>query len=170
MSEIIQVLQFRLTRLHLDQDPFQEWGITPKEFSIETHYDILSNKEAPERYLMILRVQDVTPARQSQDKPPLFDVTGMAEFEVPASLSEEQKYKLVAFNGGSILYGLIRGQLSMVSGAFPSGALLLPTLDWQEVVADIEKKRSAEIAASPPGPVSGKAEPAKPKKKRKIQD
>jgi hypothetical protein len=169
MSEIIKVLRFRLIRLHLEQDPFHEQGIN-KTFTIGTHYDILSNKENPERYLMTLKAVDVTPAGESETTTPSFDVTGVAEFEVPAGLSEEQKYKLVAFNGGAILYGLIRGQLSMVSGVFPSGSLLLPTLNWQEVVTEIEKKREGKPAAVSSGSAMQKAKPARTKKSKKIQD
>ena len=140
MSEMIDVLQFHLTHLHLDQDFFQDQSSTGSSI-VSADYDILSNKDVSDHYLMILRVSGTTPFMEEQGVPLSFEVTGVAEFKTPSPLTQKQKYALVAVNGGAILYGLIRGQLSLVSGSFPSGAILLPTIDWQEAAKKIERQK-----------------------------
>ncbi len=49
---------------------------------------------------------------------------------------------LVRFNGCTILYGILRGQLANITGSFPNRKLLLPTVMMEDVVKDIEREKA----------------------------
>ena len=141
MSDIIKLQSFKMLRLVLDQDPFD--GRTPGSLCRqETGYDIRINKDNPDHFLMILRVKGTLSVPEGKSQPATYEVTGAAEFEVPHDMTADKKRGLVAFNGGSILYGLMRGQVALVTGSFPTGSVLLLTLNWQETVREIESKRA----------------------------
>ncbi len=43
-------------------------------------------------------------------------------------------------NATTILYGILRGQLSMLSSSFPSGSIILPTVMMSEKISNFLKK------------------------------
>jgi hypothetical protein len=63
-------------------------------------------------------------------------------FKFPESFSDEERNYLIAVNGGTILYGILRGQLSMISGSFPQGKFVLPTVYMDEVVKNIHMNQN----------------------------
>jgi len=161
MSEIIQLLSFKMTRLNIDQNPFEVCA-SDRNATQETSLDIRDRNDDPNRFLIILRVHGTCGARKGKPLPS-YDAIGVAEFRTPPDLEREKKAALVAFNGGAILYGLIRGQVSLVTGSFPSGSILLPTLDWQKTLKEIADKKVAGTAQQT-GCATPKEETDTPKK------
>lgn len=70
-------------------------------------------------------------------------------FQIDENIKEEAKrqyYMMV--NGSTILYGILRGQVSLISSSLPQGKFILPTVSMQDEVKkffDAEsKKREAK--------------------------
>lgn len=88
--------------------------------------------------------------------PYAIDVEIEGVFSFPDDTPEENIDYLCRVNGLTILYGILRGEIANVTGSFKNGKFILPTVMMQDVVQDIEKRKSAarETAkenAQPPG-------------------
>lgn len=70
------------------------------------------------------------------------DVEIVGIFSFPEGTASNDMEGIVRVNGCTILYGLLRGQLSSVTGAFPSGPYVLPTVNMLEVVRRIESSKN----------------------------
>ncbi len=145
MSDILQLLHFHLVRLHLDMDPFSS-GISNQKLPIEVECEARSHSENPNLFLLFLQVKNG--GADNQEGGLAFDIQAVGEFQTPSDWDAEKKAWLVHYNGGMILYGLIRGQVAAVTGSFSCGSLLLPTLNWQEIIKGaIEKQIAANSQA-----------------------
>ena len=71
------------------------------------------------------------------------EIAGIFSFPEGTGLSDMEG--IIRVNGCTILYGLLRGHLASVSGAFPSGPYVLPTVNMLEVVKKIEESRKKEL-------------------------
>lgn len=67
------------------------------------------------------------------------EIAGLFSFPPGTGLNDMEG--IVRVNGCTILYGLLRGHLASVTGAFPSGPYVLPTVNMLEVVKRIEESR-----------------------------
>ncbi|MCK5841034.1 MAG: hypothetical protein KAH31_02615 [Candidatus Sabulitectum sp.] len=65
-------------------------------------------------------------------------------FSFPSETSLNDMEGIIRVNGCTILYGLLRGHLASVTGAFPSGPYVLPTVNMLEVVKRIEESRKTD--------------------------
>lgn len=45
----------------------------------------------------------------------------------------EERRKLAAVNGATVLYGALRGQIALMTGSFPGGSILLPAVYMGEI-------------------------------------
>ena len=70
------------------------------------------------------------------------EIVGIFSFSPETSLNDMEG--IVRVNGCTILYGLLRGHLASVTGAFPSGPYVLPTVNMLEVVKRIEESRKID--------------------------
>lgn len=52
-------------------------------------------------------------------------------------------------NAANILYGILRGQLSMLSASFPSGSIILPTVMMNEKITEFLQKSSKKKKVIP---------------------
>jgi preprotein translocase subunit SecB len=69
------------------------------------------------------------------------DVEIAGIFTFPSGTDSNDMEGIIRVNGCTILYGLLRGHLASVTGAFPSGPYVLPTVNMLEVVKRIEESR-----------------------------
>ena len=168
MSDVLQLVNFRLVRLRIDSDLGVVLPANP-DFHQETGYDVMVNKEDPDSFLMVLRVSGfLSSPGASEDAGTKLEVQAAGEFRVPQGLDAARKDYLVRLNGGMILYGMVRGQVAMATGAFLCGSLLLPSLDWQATVNEIEARRSAQDSTNTGSmkapPKAERVNPPKPRK------
>lgn len=56
-------------------------------------------------------------------------------FSFPEGTDEREMHYLARVNGGTILYGLLRGQIAMASGSFPGKKVVLPAVVMQDFLA-----------------------------------
>ena len=62
-------------------------------------------------------------------------------FSFPPDTDNDDMQYLIRVNGCSILYSLLRGQISMITGSFPEGKFNLPTIVFQDEIMKIEKRK-----------------------------
>ena len=90
------------------------------------------------------------------------DVTGRGFFSFSVEdLSKQEKIELLAYNGMSILYGLLRAEVAHVTALGQSGPLLLPTVNLASALADWAKKQSQRGARADAGHQTRGEKPAK---------
>ncbi|MEX2381721.1 MAG: hypothetical protein WD490_05010 [Opitutales bacterium] len=98
-----------------------------------------------------------------------FRIQGVFRFD--EGLEEQKMQYLVRVNGGTILYGILRGMLATMTGAFPEGRINLPTIMMQDVVRRVEERRNSKpikkTSAAKQPTKSGKAPRKAAKKPRK---
>ena len=147
MMSIIELKSFNIISLKMDQNPFEP-SKSNDDSLIQVSYELKSKSDEPSRFMMILKITGFI--NQPSNLELGYHIEAAAEFIVPSNIPDSQKGFAVAFNGGSILYGLIRGQISVISANFPSGRVMLPTLNWKDVVDKVEssRKRKYEEAKS----------------------
>lgn len=173
MSDILRLHSFKMLRLSLSEDPFAQDAqqVRPK---LDVDFNIMRNNTDPDRFLMILTLSGGSGTETAAARGLCYEVTGGAEFELPSIVEPEKRGMIIAINGGAILYGLIRGQVAMATGSFPSGSLLLPTIDWKQKVHEIIERKSKQKRSTtagkdkpkePPLDTSGKN---KPKRRRDL--
>lgn len=80
-------------------------------------------------------------------------------FLFPEDEEETNMEYLVRVNGATILYGILRGQIAMVSGSFPKGKFNLPAVVMQDVLLEVDRKRTALASGETSG---GAADPVDP--------
>jgi hypothetical protein len=145
MNDILELKSFRMVRLAIEGDPFFQ-QTDGGQLTLETGYDLLINNDLPRLFMLILRVGGTV---EGTPVPLRFDLRIAGEFVVPESVEADKRGGLVAYNGGMILYGMLRGQVAMATGSFGMGSLLLPTINWAETIRQVEEKRAANASPAP---------------------
>lgn len=131
--------EFFITRLYLSwREPAKQ---TESTLGVSFDYDVARHNKDTRRYRLTLRVQV-----KGKEAPPL-GLTLEAEIvgfiTLPKEVNSEHMDYLVRLNGCTILYGILRGEVAMASGSFPSGKFILPTVMMEDVVAGVEERKAS---------------------------
>ena len=90
--------------------------MTPKEILLEKAnaigYDVAQNAEAPDHYRLTFRVKVQEKDVDGRDTGYYVEAHIVGYFSFPASVSEEDREYLIRVNGGTILYGILRGHIA----------------------------------------------------------
>lgn len=143
MPDILQLKDFVITRLHVDwHEPGTPLPVSSLRQQISFDYDVLRKKDAPRSFVLRLRMRLGSNTSKSKAG---YEITSeiMGLFEFPDTMDDKQMNGLVRINGGTILYGVLRGELAAFTGSFPGGKFILPAVCMQDVVAGIEKRKHA---------------------------
>ena len=62
-------------------------------------------------------------------------------FSFPEGTEEDAMQYLIRVNGATILYGILRGQVAMLSGSFPTGKVNLPAVVMEDVLPEIDARK-----------------------------
>ena len=110
-------------------------------------YDVFRAREDDKRYMLRMRCSFQEKADNGRSVG--FDVKvgldGLLSFS--DDVSEEDREKIVRYNGVALLYGVLRGQIASMTGSFPNGKLNLPTIMPQDIVNMVEGKKSEQAKA-----------------------
>lgn len=103
-------------------------------------YDVSRHTTEKNRFRLAFRVgvKSKTPAPVDYS----LDCEIVGFFRFPEDTTEESMQRLIRFNGCTILYGILRGQLANITGSFPRQKLILPTVMMEDVVNDIEQEKA----------------------------
>lgn len=130
-EQIIQLETFHMSKVliefvHTEGEPFPS-GLA--ELSLSIDYNVAIKADDDLRYRLSLLVS-VNPKEIGMH----IDAQIDGFFLCPAEMPVPVRNGTIRVNGGTILYGLLRGQLAALSGSFPSGPYTLPTVSMLDVV------------------------------------
>jgi len=149
MPDILKLEDFQLVQLDVkwqDEEDFEGEESVPSDAEFSISYDVLRQKEDSRRFALNMRVQS------GPDGPGKAGYTIVAVmegfFSFPESVAEDDMQMLVRINGLTILYGILRGQLSMITGVFSGGEFVLPAIYMPDVVTQIESQKQKSLRRS----------------------
>lgn len=147
MTKFVQLEDYYVTRLRVD------WVEPPSahekvEGKINVDYQVQRHESDSLRYRLELKVS-VKPASRDQKVGWAVDAHIHGLFVFPDGLNEETMHNAIRVNGGIILFGILRGQIATVTGTFPPGKFVLPTVPMQSIVALKEKSRQRKSRRLP---------------------
>jgi preprotein translocase subunit SecB len=136
---------FHLNRLHIEVLDREQSDETSASLSFD--YDISCRSDNPFIIKMVMKFSLVpNPDDLSPRCPYAFDVEMEGIFSFPEDIEEKKMAYLCRVNGLTILYGILRGEIATLTGSFRNGKFILPTVMMQEVVKDVEARKSKERA------------------------
>ena len=139
INNILQIENFALTKMHI------EWsgGKGPKEAQgqVTVSYKLEGSKDKKNQYRLWF---DFQWRRHKNDPLPgyFIDTSIVGIFSAPEDMDYNDRYQLIAINGGTILYGILRGQIAAFTGAFDGGRFTLPTINMIQIFEEAEKNRA----------------------------
>lgn len=155
MSVQMQLEDFAITRLHINWRPPTKPTVDISKLTNQFDYNVAINAKDKKRFKLdlFLKLAEVGKQQAAVGYEIEADLVGI--FNFPEEADQETRQKLVRVNGVNLLYSTFRGLLSGVTGAFPGGKLVLPTIMPAEIVKLVENRRLAVQATTK------KPEPAK---------
>lgn len=105
-------------------------------------YDLACRDDDCRQVRMLLRVK-VRPDADEEVQSCPYEINAEIEgfFTFSDELTDDQMGYLIRVNSATILYGILRGEVANVTGSFPSGKFLLPTVMMQDVVKEVEARK-----------------------------
>ena len=139
MSEpVCQLDEFHFTRVNV------EWHEPQESASLEVSYlfdyDVGRHTTENNRYRLVFRVKAISETPTPVGYTIECEIVGY--FRFPVGTPQENMDFLIRVNGCNILYGIMRGQLAMVTGSFPNRKFVLPTVMMDDVVNGVEKHKA----------------------------
>ncbi len=101
-------------------------------------------QEDPRDFLVNLEI--VVDNKEGKPAPYNIDVGVVGVFNVLPSLPKERREDLVTVNGASILYGVIREVVLLLTSRFSAGALTLPGMNFEDSAPSTRAQRSGKEA------------------------
>lgn len=98
--------------------------------------------EDPRDFLVNLEV--VIDNKEGKPTPYGIDVGVVGVFNVLPSLAKEKRHDLVTVNGASILYGVIREIVLLLTSRFSAGALTLPGMNFEDSASTSRKNEPSK--------------------------
>jgi preprotein translocase subunit SecB len=135
MAPILDLIGFRLKGIRISLG-----DNTDKEGQIGLRYEQEVNPNNHRQYKLVMKVKYVPPF--AEGKPTAPEAEGEIEgfFQVPENTPEERKEHIAKLYGCAMLYGVLRGQFSIVGGSFNSGTVILPALNMAEIIQTVEER------------------------------
>lgn len=138
MPDILQLKDFIITRLHVDwqapENPVED--VEKPEDDLFIDYKVLRNPEEQHSLAFEFRVKITPKSKDTAGYRIESEIVGF--FDFPETMEEKQIQYLIRVNGGTILYGILRGQIALFTGSFPNGKFTLPAILMQDVVKQVE--------------------------------
>ena len=137
MSDILELENFFMTELHIEWHPSVNSSEANRELSID--YKVFQHQENKQLKRLDLHVNIFeTQGKKKSGYSIQSIISGV--FSFPESFPEKDVEYLIRVNGGTILYGILRGELASLTGSFPGGKFVLPTVYMHEVVEMVENE------------------------------
>lgn len=152
--------EFFMTRVNVAWHEPSQPGSVDIDFLFD--YDVARHSTEKNRFRLAFRLgvkpKSPTPVDYTLD----CEIVGF--FHFAEDTTDEAMQRLIRFNGCTILYGILRGQLANITGSFPRQKLILPTVMMEDVVNQIEQEKAqARKANSSTGKKAAKNTAKRPK-------
>lgn len=139
--------EFSMTRVNVAwHEPLQPGSI---DIDYLFDYDVGRHATEKNRFRLAFRLGVKSKTPMPVDYSLDCEIVGI--FHFPESTKDETMQRLIRYNGCTILYGILRGQLASITGSFPHKKLILPTVMMEDVVNDIERKKAQALKSNPSG-------------------
>jgi preprotein translocase subunit SecB len=138
----LQLNEFFITKMNVEWKYVLENPKLPdrQNYNVGLDYNVAQHNERKEHFRLEFKVK-LTPIDNESGY--LLESTIIGFFSFNNETSDDEMQLLIRVNGCSMLYSLLRGQVAMVTGSFPSGKFNLPTVvisDWIERIENSKKK------------------------------
>lgn len=139
MTDILQLENFQIIKMQVEivypQEQLEDEENTIPEHNFGVDYKVFRKTNDEFRYKMSL-VVSIEPRNFGWKVDSQID----GYFLCPKESTIPEREGIIRINGGTILYGLLRGQLSAFTGSFPNGPFVLPTINMIDVVKAKEEQ------------------------------
>jgi len=113
------------------------------DISVEPRHLVRKNSE--DVHQLVLRIKYVPRQGAETCLPYSIDITGRGFFSFSdPELTSERRFEMLAFNGTSILFGLLRAEVAHSTALGAWGSMLLPTVNLAQCLADWAKRQSSK--------------------------
>jgi len=137
---VISIESFRVTSLQIETEADLAKG-PPDGGGMQFTWTTANHTTEPYKYRLNFGLHTVPdPDDDPQDKLPAVRLAMEGYFAVSEEIPSDQREKVVLINGSTILYGIARGLLAGVSGAF-GNSVLLQTVDMVAIVENMLAQR-----------------------------
>ncbi|MBX7244062.1 MAG: hypothetical protein K1X53_01105 [Candidatus Sumerlaeaceae bacterium] len=110
---------------------------------LDLEHSIDANRENRNQYRVTMRVTVHQPFKNDSPDGPKIDAEIRGYFECPDNMPDNERSGAVSLNGTLILYGILRGQLSLIAPAFSvSNVFTLPSFDVHEFFGLVKGAKS----------------------------
>lgn len=117
-----------------------------QSLGVQATLGIATHPTDPKRFMLVLSIA-VGADKENQQKAPAYavSISGRAFFAFAEPPNKDEAEKFLSLQGASILYGLLRGQVSQITAQGPHGQMLLPSLNFQELQQQTVAKQIATM-------------------------
>jgi hypothetical protein len=142
----LQPEEFVLNSLHVDwAPPSPGKAASPKSTRMLFDYSMGTHIADPLRHRMTFKAEFLEMAEDELPQGYRIQPEIVGFFQIDPELPEERRQAQVRINGVSQLYSTLRGLIAATTGSFPGGKFVLPSILPQDVVRQIEEKRSQSL-------------------------
>jgi preprotein translocase subunit SecB len=141
MKKIIELNDFFITKINI------EWASSIPDIEKNPYidYEILRNPKNDREFGMRLYVRAQTKSESNKERLNI-EAGILGFFSFFEGVDEKDKQIMIRLNGATILYGLLRGHLTSILGAFPCGHFVLPSLYMSEIIPEIEERKNKALS------------------------
>jgi hypothetical protein len=143
-DDILLLNDFILTKMTIEWIPGTEESLP---YNLGINYKVFQRKDNNKRFRLNFSL-DISPESNNCGYKINTEIIGF--FEFPEKFSQNQSEYLIRVNGGTILYGILRGEIANFTGSFPGGKFVLPTVSMREIVKNYEIFLRKEAEKSEP--------------------
>jgi preprotein translocase subunit SecB len=146
IKKMLQLDSFFVKKLHVDCASYEQWSKINSDNPF-IDYTILRNPKNGRQFAIDMLIRAFS--GKDPSKPGLIiEASLVGFFSFSDDSSEDEMQYLIRINGATILYGLLRGHIISITGAFPYGPFLLPSIYMDEIIPKIEMRKRASSSAS----------------------
>lgn len=144
----MQLNQYHLTKLQIDWRLPTVSQVEVCETRCRFDYVIGKHKTKENEFRMVLSVSAEEIAKEQPNIGYLISAELAGIFSFPEPPGKILPAVAVRVGGLNLLYGALRGVVAGITGSFPGGVFLFPTVNPQKIVMEIEKDKAARAKAS----------------------
>ncbi len=132
----LQLKSFDLIQLSIEaNENFDPDSPFSNEYSFEVAFDVLKAANKPS-FKIPLSIKFKIGKNKKRCNIKRLEIKVIGYFEFDEGTPKDIIQQLVPYNSLAMLYGMIRGIVSDATGNTPGGTLILPTLNFFEIVKD----------------------------------
>jgi preprotein translocase subunit SecB len=156
----LQLEAYFIESLSMKSNPQFDPSVESYEGQIAVEPQHLVNVGNENLHQLVLRVKYVPKQGAETRLPYSIDITGRGFFAfTEPDMPRERRVEMLALNGTSILFGLLRAEVAHVTALGESGSILLPAVNLAQTLAEWARKQGRRAARAEGAKAATGAEP-----------